>query len=208
MSRNVETRLPLFLCPFGLNAHSICKTWTKDYRTCRVKHYIRRLQSKWKHSKVHQCLFPQDSLLSQMQSCNYCMWFLPGWFWSGGTVSDLLTCKQWWVSYIDHCKWSKGFLSRWCVSLWARSGVAFPVWDVPVQLDSSRALSAAGADVGALPGHEEKVAAVPSLGRAHAPQRHRRWKLKHAPQRWVIRLSRVSNFHSGFFSFPALLFLC
>lgn len=50
--------------------------------------------------------------------------------------------------------------------------MAFPVWDVPMLLDSLRALPAAGTVGGTLPGHEEKVAADSSFSCEDAPQRH------------------------------------
>lgn len=63
-------------------------------------------------------------------------------------------------------------LPRWRVSLGARPGMALPVRNVPVQLDSFGALFAARAVGRTLPSDEEKVAEVFSLGCADAPQRH------------------------------------
>lgn len=50
--------------------------------------------------------------------------------------------------------------------------MAFPVWDVPMQLHGVGALPALRAAAGALPRHEEEVAAVSALGGEDPAQRH------------------------------------
>lgn len=52
--------------------------------------------------------------------------------------------------------------------------MALPVWDVPVQLHDVGALPSVRAAAGALPRHEEKVAAVSALGGEDPAERHRR----------------------------------
>lgn len=54
---------------------------------------------------------------------------------------------------------------RWSFSIRSWPGVAFPVRNVPVQFHGFGALSAAGAAVCALSGHEEEVADVSALGK-------------------------------------------
>lgn len=63
-------------------------------------------------------------------------------------------------------------LPRWGAPVRAWPGVAFPLWHVPVQLHGFAAPPAARAAGGTIPGHEDKVAAVPSFLCEDAPQRH------------------------------------
>lgn len=67
-------------------------------------------------------------------------------------------------------------MARRCVPLRARSGMAVPVWDVPVRFHSFGALSAAGAAGRTLPGDEEEVAAVSPLDCSDSPERNGRWE--------------------------------
>lgn len=75
-------------------------------------------------------------------------------------------------------------MARRCVSLRARSGMAVPVWDVPMRFHSFGALSAAGAAGRTLPGDEEEVAAVSPLDCSDSPERNGWWE--HERDRIVI----------------------
>lgn len=77
-----------------------------------------------------------------------------------------------WQHQSTRVSWALLSMWRWCVSIWAWPVMAFPVWDVPVQLNVFGAPAAAGAAGRTLPGHEEKVAAAISFSCADTPQRH------------------------------------